>query len=101
MKNLGELTIGDIIYKIHWEGGHIGYIDKYKVNRIYDVKIGRIIHYGDDDYFITLKFDELNEPIQTDYYIEQFCSDKHKLTELIEYDRDECLFRYKEILNSI
>lgn len=104
---LGELQPKDNFYIIHWEGGHIGYIDKCIVKDTLDIKIGKIIHYtitdeiDDTIYSVTLEFNEYNNNIAAAYYLSQICSDKETLINKINEDKEKVLNRYNDILNNL
>ena len=104
---LGELKSEDNFYIIHWEGGHIGYIDKCIVEDTLDIKIGKIIHYRyindvyQDIKGLTLEFNEYNNNIASSYYLCQICSDKETLINKINEDKEEVLNRYNDILNNL
>ena len=102
VKTLGELKTGETFYLIHWQGDHISSIESKVVNSILDIKIGRIINYDTDKenktgLGFTVKTSELNESV-IDYNYVHICSDKDVLYEIIDNDKEEFMYNYRQML---
>ncbi len=103
IKTLGELKIGDIFYLVNYEGGHISSIETKTVDSTLDIKTGRIVHYDTDTENNTclgfkIKKEEFGETIISAYFETMVCSDKNVLYEMIENDKEEFLYNYKQML---
>ena len=104
---LGELKDNETFYIIYWEGGFIGHIKICTVKDTLNIKIGKIIHYieNDDEYKdvhgVTLEFNEYENEIAQSYYLAQMCSNKDLLIDLLKKDKSKFIKRQNRILRKI
>jgi len=105
--NLGDLKANDIFYLINWEGSHISNIDICTVKDVLEIKIGRILHFTKNDdseefvHGVTIEFKEYNDQVATSYQCGEICSDKDVLYEILENDKEEFLYNYKQMISML